>query len=392
MYNVENSELKNLKGRNDKIEMKRNIGLDILRTIAMIMIVSLHVLGKGKFVSDVYNVEFYRIALILETLSIVAVNCYVLITGYFQIDSKFRIKKVIDIWIKVVFYSISIYIILLLFGQVKFSITDCIKSFFPILTNRYWFVNCYLLLYILSPFINKFISNLEKRDYQKLLMILCIAFCLLTSILPSDFTFDKTGGYGIIWFIILYFIGAYIKRFVICDYKNRVNLYFYFGISMITYVAYLIIRYVCNLLSIQDMASRLYNYNFVTIFISSVFLFLYFKNIKIRNSKIINVVSKIAPLTFTVYIIHEQTVLREILYLDILNLEQLWNNVTQLVIIPFIIIGIFLICILVERVTQSTIQKWIYNILEKFYLRLKNNICYQKIQYKLLQKYQVNKK
>ena len=135
------------------------------------------------------------------------------------------------------------------------------------------------------------------------------------------------------------------------------------------------------------MASRLYNYNFITVFISSEFLFLYFKNIEIRNSKIINIVSKIAPLTFAVYIIHEQTVLREILYLDILNLDQLWNNAMQLVIIPVIVIMIFLICILLEKVTQNTIQKWIYNILEKFYLRLKSTRCYQKIQYKLLQRY-----
>ena len=365
--------------------MKRNIGLDILRIIAMIMIVSLHVLGKGKFVSDIYNAELYKIALIFETLFIVAVNCYVLITGYFQIDSKFKVKKVVSIWIKVVFYSISVYVILLLFGQVEFSISDCIKSFFPILTNRYWFVNCYLLLYILSPFINKFINQLQRRHYQKLLIILFIAFCLLTSILPSELTFDKTGGYGIIWFIILYLIGAYIKRFVKYNYKNRINLYFYFGISMITYIGYLTIRYICNRLNIQDMGSRLYNYNFITVFLASVFLFLYFKNIQIKNSRVINMVSKIAPLTFAVYIIHEQTVLREILYLDILNLDQLWNNGIQLIIIPIIVIMIFLICILIEKITQNTIPKWIYNILEKIYLRLKNTRCYQKIQYKLLQ-------
>ncbi len=147
------------------------------------------------------------------------------------------------------------------------------------------------------------------------------------------------------------------------------------------------LEYIDFLMETVGLASRLYNYNFITVFISSVFLFLYFKNIEIRNSKIINIVSKIAPLTFAVYIIHEQTVLREILYLDILNLDQLWNNAMQLVIIPVIVIMIFLICILLEKVTQNTIQKWIYNILEKFYLRLKSTRCYQKIQYKLLQRY-----
>ena len=137
---------------NNPILPKRNIGLDILKIIAMIMIVFLHVLAKGRFISDIYNIELYRIAYIFEILFIIAVNCYVLITGYFQIDAKFKIKKVINIWTKVVFYSITIYFFILLFGQKEFNIKDGIKVIFPILTNEYWFVNCYILLYIFSPF------------------------------------------------------------------------------------------------------------------------------------------------------------------------------------------------------------------------------------------------
>ena len=366
--------------------MKRNVGLDILRIISMIMIVFLHVLVKGRFVSNIYNIELYKIAYIFETLFIIAVNCYVLITGYFQEDSKFKIRKVINIWIKVVFYSISIYIIILLFGQKEFNIKDCIKSIFPILTNEYWFVNCYILLYILSPFLNKLIDQLNKKDFQKLLIILFVAFCLLTSILPLNYTFDKTKGYGIIWLIVLYFVGAYIKRFVKGNYKNRYNLCFYFVASIITYIAYLIIGYLCKVLNIEDITSRLLNYNFITVFLASVFLFLYFKNLEIKNLKVINIVSKITPLTFAVYIMHEQVVLRDILYLDILNLDQFWNKPIQFVIIPITAITIFLICILIEKITQPTIQKWIYNILEKIYLGFKNTKCYQKIQYKLLKK------
>ena len=219
-----------------------------------------------------------------------------------------------------------------------------------------------------------------------MLIILFVVFCLLTSILPLNYTLDTTRGYGIIWFIVLYFVGAYIKRFVECNYKNRCNLYFYFVASMITYIAYLIIEYLCKMLNIENITPRLLNYNFITVFLASVFLFLYFKNLEIKNLKVINIVSKIVPLTFAVYIIHEQVVLRDILYLDILNLNQFWNNPLQFVIIPIIAITIFLICILIEKITQPTIQKWIYNILEESYLSLKNTRCYQKIQYKLLQK------
>ena len=364
----------------------RLYNIDILRIIAMIMVVSLHVLGKGKFMSDINNEHFYTIMLLIETICIVTINCYILITGYFQVESKFKAKKVIKIWIKVIFYSIVIYIFLLLLGQVNFSLKDCIKSFFPILTNEYWFVNCYLLLYILSPFINKLIKQLDKKEFQKLLIILLIVFCILPSILPSSFTFDKTRGYGIIWFVVLYLVGAYIRLYVKSHYKNRINLFCYVIVTGIAYLLILLIKYICNKFQISDMSTRLYNYNFITVFLASVFLFLYFKNINVKNLKVINMVSKIAPLTFAVYIIHEQVVLRGIMYLDILNLDQIWNNPIQLIIIPVTVIGIFLVCILIEKFTKNTIQKYIYNVLEKIYLRTKKNKYFQNYKSKILQK------
>lgn len=351
--------------------MKRNVGLDLLRIIAMIMIVFIHILGKGKFISDDCNSELYQVAYIFENFFIIAVNCYVLITGYFQVDSEFKLKKIVNIWIKVVFYSISIYIILLLLGQVKFSLSECIKSFFPILTKEYWFVNSYILLYLLSPFINKLIKQLAKKDYQKLLIILIVAFCILTSILPSHYTLDTTGGYGIIWFIVLYLVGAYIKRYIKWNYKNKINLYFYFAISMISYIVYIALNYTFKVLNLDYNVSRLLNYNFITVFLSSIFLFLYFKNLEIKKLKVINIISKVAPLTFAVYIIHEQIVLRDILYLDILQLGRFWNNPIQFVIIPITTIVIFFLSVILEKITQQTIQKWIFNILNRVYLKVK---------------------
>lgn len=368
------------------IMKERNIGVDLLRIIAMLMIVLLHILGMGKFITNTNNEEFYQISVLLEIICIVAVNCYVLITGYFQVNTTFKIKKLITIWIKVILYSISIYLILILFNKRNFSISECIKSFFPVITNSYWFVNCYLLLYILSPFLNKLIKNMNKGEFQKLLIVLLVVFCIFPSILPASFNLDNTAGYGIIWFIVLYFIGAYIRLHFKINYNNRINLFIYFLISVINYIIFLGIKYISNLLNIQDFSIRLYNYNFCTVFLAAIFLFLYFKNLEIKNVRIKNLISKIAPLTFAVYIIHTQIALTEVLYFDILKLNLLWNNSMQLVMIPVIAIGIFVICILIEKIIQPTIQKWIYNFLEKIYLRLKNSKCYQKIQYKMLQK------
>lgn len=141
----------------------------------------------------------------------------------------------------------------------------------------------------------------------------------------------------------------------------------------------LAIQCICDSIHVSDISERLYNYNFIFVFLASLFLFLYFKNINIKNNKLINLVFKLSPLVFGVYIIHEQVVLRGTLYLNILNLDCLWNNPLQFVIIPLITIVIFLVCILIEKITQGTIQNVIKIKFKKIYINIEKSKFYKKV-------------
>ena len=180
---------------------ERNIGLDFLRIISMIMVLILHYLSKGGLLkeSNSYSVN-YIIYNILKIASIIAVNCYVLISSYFLVKSKFRIKKFLKLWLEVIFYSVSIYLLLVMFGLIQFNFGDAIQSILPIISKQYWFITVYLVMYLLSPFLNKLIYALDKEEYRKLLIIIMIIFSGMT-LLPSKWTLDETYGYGIIWFI-----------------------------------------------------------------------------------------------------------------------------------------------------------------------------------------------
>ena len=61
-----------------------------------------------------------------------------------------------------------------------------------------------------------------------------------------------------------------------------------------------------------------------------------------------------------------------------------WNNELQFIIIPCVAIGIFVICIIIEKITQTTIQKWIYNFLKKIYLSLRKTKICKKLYSKIL--------
>ena len=334
----------------------RNVSLDALRIISMIMIVTLHYLGKGGLIKVENNNTFYYFLYnLLKSMSIIAVNCYVLISGYFLINSEFKWKKIFKLWGETIFYSISIYLIIVILGYKDIEIKGLIKSFFPILTKEYWFVNTYLLMYILSPFLNKLIFSLNKEDYKKLIIILVVGFSIL-SLLPSSYTFDTTNGYSITWFVCLYIFAGYIKLHLTKNVKTSIYLNVYLFTSLFITIAGIIIDILCNHLGIASQKEKLLQYNSIFVLIESVALFMFFKQLQISNSKLRKIIPTIAPLTFAVYLIHEQIELREILYKQILHTEICYNNHYSILIFVGSVLTIFIICSLIEFVRQKLIK------------------------------------
>ena len=339
---------------------KRNIGLDSLRIISMIMIVFLHYLGKGglldiKNTSNAYHVIYY----VIEALCIIAVNCYVLISGYFLIKSKFKWKKVLQLWLETLFYSIFVYVIIVVLGLKEVDIKGIIKSLFPIITKEYWFINIYLVMYILSPFLNKLINCISQKEYQKLLIILIICFSII-SILPDAYTLDSSHGYGIIWFVCLYLIAGYIRIYDIPKkLKLNRNFYFlliYFIFGIIVTIGMLSLDVIGNYLEKGTLMEKFIQYNNIFVLMESIALFMFFKQLNIKNTKIIKVVEFIVPLTLAVYLIHEQLQLRTVLYNKILHTEICYHNLYGIFIVIGSVIAIFIVCITIEFIRQKILK------------------------------------
>jgi surface polysaccharide O-acyltransferase-like enzyme len=200
-------------------EKDRNIGLDLLRIISMLMIVSLHYLGKGGVLWNTTEGSLsWGIVWLVEAFCYTSVNCYVFISAYFlsASDKKIKLSKVVELLVTMLFYSIGLTVILGVTGKANFNIKDILCSVFPFLTKSYWFMNVYILLYILHPYLNKLIGQMEQKEYRRLLIIMLVFFSLAQSILPFiDWTLDETRGYGILWFVTLYFVSGYIRKYQI---------------------------------------------------------------------------------------------------------------------------------------------------------------------------------
>ena len=299
---------------------KRQSGFELLRIISMLMIIAMHYMTKGMKIEklsidcSMTNVIYW----IIYALCVSSVNAYVFISGYFATDSKWNLKKLIRLWAQVLSYSIIVPLIMSAFGAFDLkgaSLSVKQQIFLPVTYEHYWFATAYIMLYLISYVLNVAISKLDKKSYKTVLLALIAVFCGFKSIDPYLIPWDKYGN-DMIWFIILYLIGGYIRTYGLpfTDNKTkketaRFGLVIYAAFSLITFlIAYafsFIVRSTGKLEYYMDMT---YCYNYVTVLIASIGLFAVFANMDIGHRPWIN---KIAKYTFGVYLLHDNIVLRE---------------------------------------------------------------------------------
>lgn len=144
----------------------RNSSLDMLRVVSMWMVIVLHSLGHGGVLNDQNNIEYYVVWL-MESFSYVAVNCFILLSGYFLAGAKFKSKRIVNVIIQTFTYSIMCLVIETFFLKGKISFTNLFKSLEPIGTKAYWFMTNYIIMLLLSPLLNQIVENIDTLKAKK---------------------------------------------------------------------------------------------------------------------------------------------------------------------------------------------------------------------------------
>lgn len=148
----------------------------------MFMVMCLHsinAIGYPDMIAD-SGIEFYIVGL-TKALCIVAVNVFVIISGYFGIQ--FSYKGLIKFLFQVLFFSLLCYTISIVFKLQSFSIKSLIEEGFSLGANTQWFVQSYIVLFLLSPILNFFTDNASKECIK----VFIISFFLIQTILGFQF-------------------------------------------------------------------------------------------------------------------------------------------------------------------------------------------------------------
>ena len=139
----------------------REANMELLRIVAMLMVITLHCVGRGLLLSNsvISNVNLLLIQF-LDSFSLTANSLFILLTGYYYIGKKFNLRKILSLWGKTLFYCILIFTIYSILNLK----TNFLNSFFPVFSGAYWFITSYIALYFIMPFLNIAINN-KQNEY-----------------------------------------------------------------------------------------------------------------------------------------------------------------------------------------------------------------------------------
>lgn len=324
--------------------MNRNSNIELLRILAMFLVLVQHAnflgIGIPNSVDCLTAPANTFIRFFVQSLAIVAVNVFVLISGWFGI--KPSIKKLLSLLFQVFFFTLSILIIhAIIHGWSSIANSSLLKSF--MITKCYWFVKSYLCLFILSPVLNIFVEKASKRSFALVL----IGFFVFQTIFGwTDSAPEFNYGYSAVSFCGLYLLARFLKIYPInfVPSRNGCLLLYLSSSTILAIVAWLMARVGFHTDHSIPVA---YSYINPVIIFSSLALFYCFAQKEVTYSKAIN---WIATSSFSVYIIHINAFLFHYFQYAVWYIYSTFTPGLRSILILLFLVLVFVVCILIDKI------------------------------------------
>ena len=281
------------------------------------------------------------------------INCFVLITGYFMCTSEITKKKFFKLLGERYFYAVTIWCLFFFTGYEEFSVIEFLKMIFPFFTVADNFTVCFLLFYLLIPFLNKLIHALTEKEHF-LLMAWCISvYVILPSFMLANVTFNY-----ITWFCVIYLIAAFIRLYPrrwFDDKKLTGTLMV--GFLLLSWFSVIGIAKIRRIIGIDLGVGYFFvsDSNKVLALATGISAFLFFKNLRIGYSRTINTV---AASTFGVLLIHANSdTMRRWIWKDICNNVGVYQEGNIIIHAIVSVAVIYAVCTIIDMLRIRLIEK-----------------------------------
>lgn len=323
----------------------RNSNIDMIRIVAMLLVVALHCMDYGGFIKlSEANLFLSLFVSLNHTISICAVNCFALISGYLLTDGKKRWNKLAGLWVEVCFYSAFFAVLFNIVFPKKVTLLSVCKSFFPISTNQYWYFTAYVGLFFLMPTLNAIVTSRSEQEFQKDIFNVVLLFSLYAFFIKDDIFFLNRG-FSVWWLAIVYILGAGIKKYRMEERFSRQTLQLLLISDVLITSVLKLLMQKCGI----NIWGRLYSYNAPNIIFMAVVLFMLFLKIDFKifflKEKGLRILSSA---TFGVYLIHNNNYFNDLVFKNIFINVPTDNVIIFILCFYFSIASVYATCTVIE--------------------------------------------
>lgn len=353
------------------MKKKRDSGIELLRIICMILIIFHHYSYHGGFQ---FTVRDYGPAMIAiqeaAMFGRIACSVFVLITGYFLVTSECgnHYAKVLPLVMELCFYYAVTAFGVWLVQPYPFHWSETQKFFGTILSGN-WFVVRYILFYLFVPFINPWLRSLTKKQFSwMIIMIYCIwsveptisIFSYLTPVPLKAWWFSETD-----FFVVMYLTGSYLRLH--CDLTKHRGRWIgaFLGSTAFLVGSVAVMDNMSVRFPALPVSSALVflDYNTIPAVIWAISAFVLFSNLHFYSP----VINEIAACVLGVYILHDNDLIRPLLWKRISpNLRYVKNPFIHM---PVKVFCVFAVCVAIEMLRRKCfgerLEAWMVKKLTK---------------------------
>jgi surface polysaccharide O-acyltransferase-like enzyme len=363
----------------------RNPAMDILRIVAVLCVISIHFFyHTGYYNTTADNVPMY-FATVLRTLFSVCVPLFMILSGFLLCNKTLKkgyysgIRKTIIVYILVAIACI-------IYKSCNGSYTLTTLTFFTGIfdftgANYSWYIEMYIGLFLIVPFLNIIYKNLDSRKQKNILLITLIAITILPSLFNA-FKFDSyewwanpatdtdTQKLMPSWWVGIYPITYYFTGCYIREYGTKIKNVFLIIALVIAIFGFGTFNFYRCYGSTFTTANYVY-WNGIEPYVMSVLIFLIISKLKLENINVKAkfVLWKISDLVLGTYLL--SFIFDAIYYYEFLN-----KNTTDFY-ARFPFMPLMILCVFVSALISSGIINLIAAGIEFCYKKI-CNLCKEK--------------
>ena len=303
------------------MKKERESGIELYKVIAIFLIVLSHVIqtltepnyvlgkGEGTFINIATATTNLNVLLlaVFRICGALGNNMFFICSAWFLVNSKkMSLKKVVHMILDMWIINMIVLIALRSIG-VQLQISDTVKTFFPTTFANNWYITCYLLFYMIHPFLNRMLEQLSINEHLAFATILFVIYFIIPVLPLEEINLFFANEFVI--FLATYVIVSFIKI-----YKNEwtENLKSNKSILFVSIISYVVLILCVDFLGLRTnyFLNRLVRWNMN----NSLFMFLIaFSSFNIMKKKefINRTINYLSSLSLLVYIFHENLAFRK---------------------------------------------------------------------------------